>query len=128
MNVTAKALTVTADNQTKVYGTQFNFTGAEFTTSGLTNGDSVTSVTLSSTGSPASASVGTYPITIGSATGTGLTNYAITYKTGTMTVVKATPTTIVSSNNNPSIFGQSVTFTSSVSPSTATGTVQFKVD
>ncbi|MFN8349193.1 MAG: Ig-like domain-containing protein [Spirosomataceae bacterium] len=38
-----------------------------------------------------------------------------------------TPTaTSLNSNNNPSVFGQNVTFTASVSPNTATGTVTFK--
>ena len=39
---------------------------------------------------------------------------------------KATIT--LSSNNNPSVYGQSVTFTATVSPSAATGTVQFQID
>ena len=34
----------------------------------------------------------------------------------------------LSSNNNPSVYGQSVTFTATVSPSAATGTVQFQID
>ena len=39
---------------------------------------------------------------------------------------KATIT--LSSNNNPSVYGQSVTFTATVSPSAASGTVQFQID
>ena len=34
----------------------------------------------------------------------------------------------LSSNNNPSVYGQSVTFTATLSPSAATGTVQFQID
>jgi PKD repeat protein len=37
-------------------------------------------------------------------------------------------TTTVTSSANPEILGNSVTFTAAVSPSTATGTVQFKID
>jgi FtsP/CotA-like multicopper oxidase with cupredoxin domain len=37
-------------------------------------------------------------------------------------------TTIVTSSVNPSIFGDSVTFTATVSPALATGTVQFNID
>jgi hypothetical protein len=43
-------------------------------------------------------------------------------------VDKADTTTSVSSSANPSVFGNSVTFTASVSPSAATGTVQFTID
>lgn len=39
-----------------------------------------------------------------------------------------TTTTTVSSSQNPSGVGQSVTFTATISPNTATGTVQFKTD
>ena len=40
----------------------------------------------------------------------------------------ATPTTVVSSSENPSTLGDTVTFTATVSPSTATGNVQFVID
>ncbi len=44
----------------------------------------------------------------------------------TQTVTPKTPTTTtIASSSNPSIVGQSVTFTASVSPSAATGSVQF---
>ena len=43
----------------------------------------------------------------------------------TQTVSKANSTTTIASNNNPSIFGQNVTLRATVSPSGATGTVQF---
>ena len=44
------------------------------------------------------------------------------------TVNKANTTTALTSNRNPSVRGTSVTFTATVSPSAATGTVQFFVD
>ena len=49
---------------------------------GLVNADTVTSVTLSSTGAAASATVAgsPYPIVIGGALGTGLDNYDITLR------------------------------------------------
>jgi Subtilase family/Bacterial Ig-like domain (group 3)/Bacterial cadherin-like domain/Bacterial Ig domain len=43
-------------------------------------------------------------------------------------LVSATTTTTVSSNHAPSVFGQSVTFTATVSPAVATGSVQFQID
>src|SRR5207247_1795870 len=43
----------------------------------------------------------------------------------TQIVNQAATTTTVSSSPNPSTYGQNVTFTATVSPSSATGTVQF---
>ena len=50
------------------------------------NGDTITGVTETSTGAPASAPVGTYPIVPSAATGNRLNNYTITYVNGTLTV------------------------------------------
>ncbi|MBV5344991.1 MAG: hypothetical protein JZU63_05385, partial [Rhodoferax sp.] len=88
LRVDPKALTITADNRSKTYGTLYTFLGTEFTATGLVPGDTVTSATLSSTGSPTSApaSPPTYPILISNAVGTGLGNYTITYVPGAMTV------------------------------------------
>ena len=47
---------------------------------------------------------------------------------GTFTVKVQPTTTTVSSSQNPSIFGNPVTFTATVSPNTATGTVTFNID
>jgi len=93
LTVTQAPLTVTANNINKVAGTQFTFAGTEFTTSGLVNGDTVTSATIASAGSAIGAAAGQYPITITAAVGTGLTNYSITYVNGTMQVGQA-PTTL----------------------------------
>ncbi|MBI3189915.1 MAG: Ig-like domain repeat protein, partial [Ignavibacteriales bacterium] len=46
----------------------------------------------------------------------------------TQTVNRASSSTSVSSNLNPSVYGQSVTFTATVSPSTATGLMEFFID
>jgi hypothetical protein len=51
---------------------------------------------------------------------TGSTSFALT-----QTVNKANTTTTLTSSPNPSNKGQNVTFTATVSPSAATGTVQF---
>jgi hypothetical protein len=92
--VSKAQLTVTANNQSKTYGTAFTFAGTEFSTSGLVNDDTVTSVTLSSTGADATASVAgsPYDIVASNAVGTGLSNYNITYVNGQLTVNKATLT------------------------------------
>src|SRR5207247_9955400 len=44
------------------------------------------------------------------------------------TVTTANTTTTISSSANPSYFGDPVRFTATVSPSAATGTMQFKID
>jgi hypothetical protein len=44
----------------------------------------------------------------------------------TQTVTKAATATVLLSDSNPSAFGQTVTFTASVLPSSATGTITFK--
>jgi hypothetical protein len=59
--ITPAALTITADVLTKTYGQTTTFAGTEFTTSGLVNGDSVTSVTLGSVGAAATATVAGSP-------------------------------------------------------------------
>jgi hypothetical protein len=86
LTVSQKALAITANIQTKVYGTAFNFTGAEFSTTGLVSGDAVGPVTLTSSGAPAGALVGSYTIGASSAAGPDVGDYAITYHSGTMTV------------------------------------------
>src|SRR5207237_6674658 len=65
--------------------------------------------------------------------GLSSTNYAISFFAGTLTVSKANTTTALVSTPNPSTYGQSVTFTATVTanaPSTinpaSTGSVTFK--
>ena len=55
LTVNAKTLTVTATDRTKTYGDAVTFAGTEFTTNGLAGSDSVTSVTLTSSGAAATA-------------------------------------------------------------------------
>ena len=79
-------LTVTAQDQFKVYGAAFSFAGTEFTASGLTNGDAVTSAALASAGAAADAAIGKHLITLSGALGSGLSNYDIAYAAGTFSV------------------------------------------
>src|SRR5690606_6643770 len=69
LTVGKKALTITANNRSKTYGETLVLGTAEFTPTGLVNGDAVTSVTLSSTGAVATAAVTTYDITASAAQG-----------------------------------------------------------
>jgi hypothetical protein len=81
-------LTITAKDQTKTYGDAIDFSGTEFTTTGLQPGDSVDSVDFACTGAAGSAAVAgsPYAITPSRATGTDLDDYVITYVPGEMTV------------------------------------------
>ena len=92
--ITAASLTVTANDASKAYGQTVTFAGTEFTTTGLTNGDTVTGVTLVSSGATNTATAGTYPIVASGATGSGLGNYTISYANGTLTVASPTPVSI----------------------------------
>jgi hypothetical protein len=130
LTVTSKALTITANSTSKTYGDTVTFAGTEFTSSGLVNGNTVTIVTLASSGAAATAAVGSYPITPSAAVGTGLNNYSISYVNGTLTVNQSNSSTKVTSSMNASLFGQMVTFTATVSAvapgaGTPTGTVMF---
>src|SRR5207253_959524 len=86
------------------------FAGTEFTSTGLVNGDSVTSVSLTSAGTAANASVAGSPFAIipSLATGTGLDNYAITYLNGSLTVTAKTLD--ITANSSSKTYGQTVTF------------------
>ncbi|MBI3601965.1 MAG: filamentous hemagglutinin N-terminal domain-containing protein [Candidatus Omnitrophica bacterium] len=88
LTVTPAALTITANDQSKTFGDTFTFAGTEFTSSGLVNADTVDSVTLTSGGAAAGATVAgsPYAITPSAAVGTGLSNYEIAYLPGLFTV------------------------------------------
>jgi uncharacterized repeat protein (TIGR01451 family) len=107
-NVAPKSLTITADNQSKVYGALFSFVGTEFGTTGLIGTDSVNSVTLSSTGAAAPAAVGNYDIVPSNAIGTGLNNYTIGYVNGTLVVGGKILT--ITANNQSKAYGDIFTF------------------
>jgi len=86
-----RLLTITANSTNKNYGQTLTFAGTAFTAAGLTNGDSVTNVSLSSAGATSTAAVAGSPYAIvpTNALGTGLSNYIITYVNGVLTVSKA---------------------------------------
>lgn len=93
LDIDPAQLTITATDQIKPDGEAFEFTGTEFTVTGLVNpADSVDTATLSSEGAAADASFegSPYVINISDASGSeGLTtNYAITFETGSFFVVQ----------------------------------------
>jgi hypothetical protein len=115
--VKAAALTITAKNQSKIYGTSQTLGTIAFTSGTLYNGDSVAGVTLASDGSVATATVGTYDIMPSAATGSGLSNYSISYVNGKDTV-KAAPLTITAKNQSK-IYGTAQTLgTTAFTPGT----------
>ena len=93
LTISQAALMVTALDRGKTYGDTLTFgnvNGTDFSVSGLKNSDAVTSVALASAGAAATATYTapgpTYAITAGSAGGSGLGNYSISYSPGTLTI------------------------------------------
>ena len=119
--VSPASLTITANNQNKTYGTTQSSpvsgsTAFTTTPSTLPNGDSISSVTLtySGTGTTAGAAAGaTATITPGSPVfGSGVAgNYTITPATGTLTVIQAGTAIALLSPENPAGYRDSVFFT-----------------
>lgn len=105
--VTTRALTITVNNDSKTYGQTYTVGSGStaFTSSGLQNGETIGSITISSAGAVATAAVGSYSIVGTVATGGTFTagNYAITYTDGTLTV-GAAPLTITA-NNGSKVYG-----------------------
>jgi hypothetical protein len=92
LTVTPKALTITANNRTKVYGEVVTPLGTEFTPVGLACTDAIDNVVLTSNGFAAGATYTVpgpvYPIVPSNATGAVFAagNYSITYTNGTVTL------------------------------------------
>lgn len=103
LTVQPAALTVSANNLSKIFGSTLTFTGDEFTSSGLKNGETIGSVTLTSAGAANTAALvgSAYSITPSAATGGSfdINNYALTYVAGTLTVNLLPETVIWSSQN-----------------------------
>ncbi len=96
LSVTPADLRVTANSDSKVYGTTYSFDGSSYEVAGLLNGDTVSDVALASEGTPGSAIVGAYGVTPSNASGSGLGNYLISYVPGTLTVDPASLTVTAS--------------------------------
>jgi hypothetical protein len=107
LNVTVNkaTLTVTADNETKLYGQANPALGDTIT--GFVNGDRANVVSGKpslSSAATASSDVGGYPITAGPGTLSAV-NYTFTFVSGTLTVTPAT--LIVTAANASTTYGQS---------------------
>jgi hypothetical protein len=126
---------LTSSVNPSISGQQVTFTAKVTGANGGTPTGSVTfsdgstvlgTVTLSggkATYTTSTLSVGSHSIT---ASYSGDANYDVSSGNITQVVnAKPIPTVTLSSNNNPSVYGQSVTFTATLSPSAATGSVTF---
>jgi MBG domain (YGX type)/Bacterial Ig-like domain (group 3) len=99
LTVTQATLTVTANNASRAYGTANPiFTG---TTTGLLNGDTVTTTFTSSAG--ANSPIGTYPIvpTVSGAT----SNYTVVTINGTLTITQNPSSLVINVNNASRPYG-----------------------
>jgi autotransporter-associated beta strand protein len=98
LTVNKAALSITASNQSKVYGETITFGSGStgFNSSGLQNGEMIGTVTLACAGGDSTAPVSGSPYTITPSAATGGTfnpnNYAITYNTGNLIVTPASLT------------------------------------
>ena len=103
-DITTATLNITANDGSKTYGQTFavGLGSTDFTSTGLQNGETIGSITTSSSGAINTAAVNTYSIIPSDATGGTFTpsNYIINYLDGTLTVNPA-PLTItgVTSDN-----------------------------
>ncbi|MGH7175592.1 MAG: MBG domain-containing protein, partial [Minisyncoccia bacterium] len=122
-HVNKRALDVTATDQSKTYGNLFTFTGSEFSLGAgqlvVANGDSVTSVTLTSAGTPVSATVvpgSPYAITPSAALGSGLANYDIQYHNApTGLTVNRAVLTVTADNKIKFLHAANPVFTATIS-------------
>ena len=112
LTVTPAALTITADDKSKVYGAALPTLTASY--SGLVNGDdasSLTSPVVLSTSASAASDVGTYPIT---PSGAASANYTISFVAGTLTVTPAALT--ITADDKSKVYGAALpTLTASYS-------------
>jgi filamentous hemagglutinin family protein len=125
-------LSISANNSSKTYGQTASLPSSGFASSGLVNGDAITSVVKTSTGAVATAPVSGSPYTIvpSAAEGTLVPgNYTISYVNGALTVLPANLT--VTANSTSKTYGQTIVlspqaFTSAglVNGDTITGVVK----
>jgi hypothetical protein len=89
LTVNRANVTVTATAQSATYGTTYNLGTTSFSTVGLLNGDSISSVNLTHAGNtvlPGTTVVNAYAISANDAVGVRLSNYTLTYQSGVLTV------------------------------------------
>ncbi len=110
--ITPAPLTIQADDASKVYGQTLTLAGTAFTSTGLVNAETIGTVTETSPGSAATASVAgsTYAITPTNATGGSfkISNYTVTYLDGALTVTPAP--LVITADDAVKTYGQTLAF------------------
>jgi hypothetical protein len=131
LTVTPATITVTADNQTKIYGAAIPTLTAQYSGFVLGEGtNNLTALAAVTTTATATSAAGNYPITASNA---GSTNYTFSYVAGTLTIGQSASSGVVASSANPQLPGSNVTFTATISAvapgvGTPSGTVSFRID
>ena len=120
--VNPRAITVTADAKTKVFGgvdPTFTYT---ITTGSLVLGDAITGVLTRATGT----NVGTYQIQQGTLTTANNPKYGITYVPADLSITRATPALVLTyPNSNVSILRPGAVDTPTVTTSSSSGALTF---
>ncbi len=109
-NITPRPVTVQADNATKVYGQTFTPLTTAFTVPvPPLPGETITSVTETTSGTAATVHVASYPITPSNATGANFNpaNYNITYLNGALIVTPAP--LVLTANDATKVYGTTFT-------------------
>jgi hypothetical protein len=116
--VNPRAITVTADAKSKVYGSSDPTFTYSITTGSLVLGDVLTGALNRATGSD----VGAYQIQQGALTTSNNPKYAITFVGADLSITRATPTLVLSyPNSNVAILRPGATDTPTVTTSSSSG-------
>jgi hypothetical protein len=100
LTVNPANLTIAATAQSSTYGTTYTLGTTSFSSVGLLNGDSISSVNLTYAGNtvvPGTTAVNAYAISANNAAGVRLSNYTLTYQTGVLTV-NPKPISVIANN------------------------------
>lgn len=89
VSIAAKALTITAKDQSVSYGTAISTGTSQVTVSGLVSGDSLTAVTLTQSTTNVTSNGTITPSAAATTNGAG--NYSVTYNTGKLTITAVSP-------------------------------------
>ena len=124
LTVNPAALSITANADSKTYGQTKTYGAGStaFTSSGLQNGETIGSVTITASGgTAANAAVASYNLTPSAAVGGTFTagNYTITYNNGTLTVNPAALSITASADSKT--YGQTKTYGAGSTAFTSSG-------
>lgn len=120
--VSPRAITLTADAKTKIYGETDPTLTYAITSGSLLLGDALTGSLTRTMGTDA----GSYPIQQGTLTSSSNPNYAITYNAANLTISRATPTLALTyPNSNVAILRPGATDTPTVTTSSSAGTLTY---